>query len=1168
MRLPKGRVQWDRLASSGVLILAAFLVILGTQSTWAQSGRANIGGTITDSQGSVVDGATVTATNLATGVATPVTTNSSGLYNIIQVISGVYNIKVEKPGFGSQERQNVMLVAEQNLGADFTLRPGTVSERVEVEAGAELVHTESAELSQTINERAIVELPLNGRNPASLVLLTPGTVDLFAGVKGQGHQTYTTFPTETAASSNGGRQGSTLYLLDGAYNMDNYQLAASPFPNPDATQEFSVIGNNFDSRYGFTPGGVVSIVTKSGTNNWHGDAFEFLRNGGFNAADYFTHKTDQVHRNQFGVSLGGPILKDKLFIFGNYQGTRQSIFQAGSNGFMPTADMLGGNFSAYCESGFDGSGLCQDRDSTGTIVQHQIFRANPTGYPDSGVPLATIQDANFPGFYPGNIIPASELSAPALQLAGLITNGLTPQNQFGSIEGTGYSSRTKFDEFTIRADYNLSDHHRISGRAFDNFFNQPAVGGQNAVSTDRSWIVDWQSYAGTWTWTINPRMVNNLTASYTRMFATSGTGINIDGESICFSKFINVADPSSTPCSIEGLDIRGGYQSTGGFPGNWQNFNAVNRTTRGFSDNLSISKGKHLIVAGVDVLKQYWYLNTDWAALPIIGFAGGPQGQFTGHGFSDFLLGDMSSIYQDGGANGIVDAWMIAPYVADQVKLTPRLTLSLGLRWEPWIAPTIASGRISYFVPGKQSTRYPNAPQGMVFPGDAGVPSAGAPSDYGRFFNPRAGLAWQPKALPNTSVRAAFGMYAAPVDYSTWNHVSEMTPFSPAYSFSTGATVTDSQGNPSQIPIIPFADPWSVYSPLGGQNPFPGSFADPGHAPGPEALFFPPITIGSAFDLNYTAGRTYTWNLSLEHQFGTNWVARAAYVGSESDHQSYQNEANPGPPVCGPVGPNCAQITAFPARIYPQFGGVDLSYSGATANYQSGQFTLERRMFHGLQFTANYTYAHNIDIESTGTGINTGYLQNPGCVECNRGNSNISIPQTFVANFVYETPSLAGWNRAAKLALGGWQVSGIYRASSGAPFSILCGCTTSWQYGGQDHPDFADGVTRIHQNPGDLEHYLVASDFVTPQQGSSGSVGRNPGVYTSGVNTWDLGLSKNIRFTERYRLQFRWEMYNAFNRVTFGQPNNTFTSSSFGQITSTNSAYPARVMQGALKFYF
>jgi len=1146
-------------------LLIGLLLVASSQHTLCQTGRANITGVITDSQGAVISGATITATNKATGVAVPATTNESGVYNISQLIPGLYVISAAKAGFSTQLRDNYTLVAEQNAGIGFTLQPGALADKITVQASAELVHTETAELGQTVDEHAITELPLNGRNPASLVLLAPGTVDLLSGVRNQGVQGFTTFPTETQASTNGGRAGSTLYLLDGAYNMDNYELSAAPFPNPDATEEFSVIGNNFDPRYGFTPGGVVSIVTKSGTNIWHGDAFDFLRNGGFNAADYFTNKTDQVHRNQFGGSIGGAIIKDKLFIFGNYQGTRQSIFNAGSNGFMPTPAMIAGDFSAYCVSGFDANGLCRDRDSTGTIVEHQIYRPNPTGYPDSGVPLSQIS----PGMYfPGNNISGS-LDSAAVQLAKVITTGLTPQNQFGSINGAGYPSVTSFNEETVRADYNLNNNHRISARSFLNWFTQPAYSGGNLVATNRSWINHYQNHAGTWTWTIAPTIVNNATIAYTRMFDSSFSGEKVNGKPICYSQFIAVADSTLTPCSIMELDINGGYQSTGGFPGNFQNFNAVNRYTWGFSDNMTISKGKHLIALGVDVLRQYWYLNTDWASLPRIGFLGGPQGAFTGQGFSDFLLGAESFYYQDGGANGIVHAWMTEPYVADQIKLTSHLTLSAGLRWEPWIAPVIESGRTSFYVPGQKSTRYPNAPVGMVFPGDVGVPGAGAPSDYARFFDPRLGLAWHPEALPNTSLRAAVGMYATPIDYSTWNHVSEMTPFSSAYTWTVGDTVVDPKGNVSQIPIIPFDHPWTVYTPLNGQNPFPQAFANPGQAPGPGAPFFPPISILGAFTKNYTDGRTYTWNVSIEHQFGANWLTRAAYVASESDHQSYQDDANPGSPVCGPVSPTCALVTSPPPRLNANFGLVDLSYSGATANYQSGQFTVEHRMSHGLQFQANYTYSHTIDVESTGLGINTGTLDNPGCVKCNRGNSYIDVPQTFVANFVYETPRLTGWNAVSRYALGGWQLSGIYRAQSGYPFSVYCGCTSSWQYEGSDHPDFAPGVTHVQVNPGNLQHYLVSSDFVLPQQGSAGSVGRNPvGVFSPGINTWDIGISKNVRFSERYRLQFRWEMYNAFNRVTFSAPNHTFTSSSFGLITSTNAAFPARVMQGAVKVYF
>src|ERR1019366_3712246 len=342
-----------------------------------------------------------------------------------------------------------------------------------------------------------------------------------------------------------------------------------------------------------------------------------------------------------------------------------------------------------------------------------------------------------------------------------------------------------------------------------------------------------------------------------------------------------------------------------------------------------------------------------------------------------------------------------------------------------------------------------------------------------------------------------------------------MAPFSPTYQYNANDTVT-ANGVQSVLPIIPFDHPWSVYTPLGGKNPFP-PFSAPGTNPGPSAVFFPPINLQSGFTLHYTDGRTYTWNTSIEHQFGTNWLAKAAYVGSESDHQSYANETNLAQPICGPVSATCAQVTTSPARRDPNFSQILLYYSNATANYQSGQFTLERRLAHGLQFTANYTYSHTIDIANQATTAFNGPLDNPGCVKCNRGNSFIDTPHVFVANFIYETPSLEGWNRGTKLVLGGWQLSGIYRAQSGQPFIILSDGVSSWQDAGRDYPDFASGVKKPHTQPGNLTHYLVASDFVapvpgiSPAQGTSGNIGRNR-VFTPGINTWDMGMTKNFRF--------------------------------------------------------
>ena len=1128
-----------------LLVLAALFGMVGTSSVLAQTGHASISGVVMDSQGAVVAGANVAATNLATGVVTTTTTNGSGAYNIIQVIPGVYTVKVEKEGFSAQVQENYTLVAEQNAGINFTLQPGKVSEKVTVQAGAELVHTESAELGQTINEESIDELPLNGRNPASLVLLTPGTVDV-SQTNANFFQSFTTFPTETGASVNGGRQGSVLYLLDGVYNMDNYQLTAAPFPNPDATQEFSVIGNNFDARFGFTTGGVVSIVTKSGTNNWHGDLFEFLRNGALNSKDYFTGLTDETHRNQFGGSLGGPVVKDKLFVFGNYQGTRLNYFNAASNVYVPSTAMRTGDFSALCLGGFT-NGLCNDRDPNNpTQVIDQIWK--PLLDPDHSAADAV---ANPALYYPGNEIPTADLNPGAVALANLLP---PTTDRLGHLTASGFPVVNDYNEETGRVDYNINGHQRLSGHAFLNFFNQPTYSA-TLLSSNRSWVVDWQNYGATWTWTINPHIVNSLNGAYSRMYDTSNSGLLINGKNVCFSQFVNVADNfPGTPCSIEDLEMSGGPGP--GF-GIGQNFNGINRWTYGFSDSLSIAKGKHLIALGVDALRQYWYENTNWQALPLMQFDGGANGNFTGYGFSDFLLGQESYFDQGGGESNIVHAWLVQPYVADQYKVSSNLTVSGGLRWEPDLAPVVSSGRIPVYWPGHQSTRYPNAPPGIVYPGDAGVPNAGIPSHYDNF-SPRVGIAWQPRALPNTSVRAAFGMYSTPLAYDDWNPSGDNAPFSPTYTFSAGGIIEG-----QQVPIIPFSNPWSVYTPTGGVSPFP-PFADPNTSPGPTATFSSPYNLYYVFDRHFRAGENQTWNLSIEHQFGSNWLARAAYVGSEAYHLPIRNSLNPGQFFCGPVGPNCtqAEFNMNGTLVNPEFNTMVLNFSEVTSSYNSGQFTLERRMSHGLQFTANYTYSHTIDDSAA---INTASLDNPFCLQCNRANSDLNFPQIFVANFIYTTPTLAGWNGATRGLLAGWEVSGIFRAQSGIPFTIVSGLNQSYDVVGTDHANYASSSDTVHVNHGSLTNYIVASDFTQPGYGNLGDTGRNI-VAGPGTNTWDMGFDKNFRFGERYRFQFRWEMFNAFNRPTFGQPNNNLSSGTFGQITY--SQLPPRTMQAALKFYF
>jgi hypothetical protein len=302
--------------------------------------------------------------------------------------------------------------------------------------------------------------------------------------------------------------------------------------------------------------------------------------------------------------------------------------------------------------------------------------------------------------------------------------------------------------------------------------------------------------------------------------------------------------------------------------------------------------------------------------------------------------------------------------------------------------------------------------------------------------------------------------------------------------------------------------------------------------------------------------------VSIERQFGSGWLARVAYVGSSAVNQSLAQDQNYGQ-FFGAGDP------ANGTRLNPNFSQVLVVNSNGSASYDSLQATLNKRFSHGLTFSANYTFAHTIDEAPFSTTAFTGSVSNPRCIPCNRSNSALDVPQVFVANFIYQTPTLASWNLLTREALSGWELSGIYRAQAGTPILITSGQTTAWDAVGNDYPDYAPGRHSVTTHKGNITHYLDSSNFVFAQQGEKGNVGQNPrGAFGPGINNWDMSFSKTFPFGERYRFQFRWEMYNAFNRVTFGAPNATLNSGQFGLINSTNTNFPSRVMQVAGKLYF
>jgi hypothetical protein len=1128
-----------------VLALILALVFLGGGAAFGQGTSASLTGQVVDNSGSVVPGATVTATNTDTGLAQTATTNGEGIYLVAPLPPGHYKLTVEARGFERYVQTGVELSVNVNSTQNVALKTGSVQETVTVFENAELINTTTPELGTTVNEAAITQLPLNGRDPSSLVLLAPGTVGVVgqggSGFGGQpGVQAGFSFPTETGASANGGRQGSTEYLLDGIPNMDNYMGITAPFPNADATQEFRVITNNFSALYGFAPGAVVSIETKSGGNSFHGGAFEFLRNKDLNASNGWfsnTEAKDPLRRNQFGGYVGGPIKKDKLFFFINYQGTRAD--SAASNNFTatPTAAMLSGDFSA---------------------IPFNLCTGANNSTPPAGCPFATV------GGKANQVNPALfNQAAVTITTTGLPVGG-DAQNTPGGVFYPGAAVIQSYNEGTGRIDFNISPNQRLSLRSFVNDLIQPSEdipGNILSVLNPSPWSevfgerMEFYSEALSHTWTISPTAVNTVSVFWTQMSAHNAAAVkDSSGQNVCWSRYINVNELPGQ-CYMEGFTVGGGGA---GFNGGWTEPSQEVRKTYGVYDNFTKTFGKHVVSVGMNLQHQYAAEGTQFPTTPILSF----NGQYTGNGLADWLLGYLQSYEQGAGEIAVVRGWQPGFYGQDQFRIRPNLTITAGLRWDPNTTPAVAGGRGAAFVPGQQSTLFPNSPLGLVFPGDKGIGQGLMPNTYKAYFEPRLGVAWQPEFLPNTSIRAAFGSFTAPLMYSMYNHTADISPFSPTF------TLLGGTGTPLSL-----NDPWSQNTGTNFVSPFP-PFAP--FKPPSDAAFATPFNIPAVFAQNFKLGVTESWNLSIEHQFGRNLVVRGAYVGSESYHQADVIDQNPG--ICGtvlttPTGQQCSNGGGNASRItFPNFFQILQENSNGTANYQAVQLGVEQHLNHGLQFQSNFTWSKTIDTISSGNvSFGPPLLPNPFDLRYNRGISALNVPFVWVSNLIYTSPALNDKNQLIRQVLGSWELSGIVTLQSGFPFTINGGngSNNSDAQQGGDRADIVPGQAFDVRQGGQanwLAHYFNAAAFAPNAVGTFGDSGKNM-FQGPPIKTIDAGIAKNWTMFERYHLQFRWEMFNALNHPNFGNPDSNATDgNSFGQITSLQ--LPMRVMQAGLKFTF
>jgi len=1226
-------------------VRALLLVILVCCSlcgllAYGQGTSASLTGTVTDPSGGAIPGAAVTITNIDTGFKVATKTNNVGVYLLKPLPIGNYSLAIEVSGFDRYTQTGIVLTVGEAATQDVHLKIGAgKAETISVVADTELINTTTAELGTTINESAISTLPLDGHDPSALVFMIPGSVDV-QHHGGETIQTGFSFPTETGAGIGSGRNGSTFYMLDGVTNMDNYDGLTAPFPNADATQEFKVITSNFGAQYGFAPSAVVSIATKSGTNNFHGGAFWYVRNNDLNATNWFSGATDTLRRNQFGLFAGGPIKKDKLFIFGNYQGTKIIWNSTDTLTSTPTTAMLNGDFSGLASAPDLVSGTTDLNGPFKTIngIPNQLDTSLTTSACEYSASALCTNNVNVQLSPAAKYFASQGMIHAATTVANTATLKPGLQRANGDMMYTYPTVHDDYDEGTLKLDYNISPSQVLTLRSYTNSFGSPSSdvpGNMESAYNHGSWTASfWQQmyYFNNMVqhnWTINQTTVNTLSVFMNQMSAHSAAQeLGSDGKPMCFSNNsgdsnfagIGVNEPAGN-CYMGALRIN----SNDDFESGWDEPSAELRTTVGFTDTLNKILGKHSFTTGINLMHQHAVENTAYPTQPMIGFGrngtAGTVNSYTGIAcpstgsqtgcspwggyLADFMAGYATGYMQGAGEIADVAGWQIGPFIQDDWKVSPNLTINLGLRWDPNTPPVSKNGRGAAWIPGtqtvagfansaagQQSTVYPNAPAGLNFPGDPGVSKTLMNSDYS-YWEPRIGLAWQPKFLPRTVLHAGFGIFTGPLQYSEYNHAADVAPFSPTFNFSGwdwdptcgAAMCPDSVGKGAIIPFdapwtAPFQDAWGGVSPF-TSSPFPSTFAWAATTYKTVPAKSTPISkgqqVGQEFARNFKLPTVYAWNFSVEHQITSTTAVHLAYVGNETDHLSVLIDMNP--------------PWAKKLPVNASIGDIYEDQSWATASYNSLQISLDQHVSHGIQVQSSFAWSHTIDI--TGTS-NVSYgnpaLGNPISAKWNRGNSSADVPWAWITNFIYQEPSLKEMGKVMENTLGGWQLSSIITWQAGSPFSIgqwdsdpgvgmwddradlVPGQAVNMGKG--NHWDWVNPAKGYFNQNAFIDPYGTTTGHTTPSCDDNtpgwcgfGDTGKNayfgPGVF--GVNA---SIMKNWTLMPGKTFQFRWDAFNATNHPNFSGPNSTVNQAAgtFGVITGTNGN--ARIFQGALRLTF
>jgi len=1137
--------------------LTLALSLFASAAAYPQEATATLGGAVKDRSGGVIPSAKVTLTNSQTGIARETRTNLDGAFLFSLLPIGTYNLTAEAPSFRKYVHSGIVLNINQNARQDIELDVGAITQVVEVTGNVSQVDTVSATLGEVETERRILDLPLVGRDTLQLGLLQAG---VFAPDPDDG--------SGNPFSVSGQRSESMTFLLDGADNTDFLGNNIVISPNPDAVAEFKIITNNYEAEYGRTSGGIINQVIKSGANEFNGDVFEFLRNNALNARDFFLPDVTPFKRNVFGGTLGGPIKRDKTFFFGSYQGTRRREGQVAPIQTVLSTPERSGDFSDLLASG--------------------IQLVNP------------ITGNN----YTVNQVPVDPISANYISKCMPMPNIGT--NEFVAAPVASIHD----DQMIYRVDHNFNQKDTLSGvYLFDGgedyypfqIFNGASTGGDVPngsafTDTDR-----YQSGSITWTHSFGPTMINEARFAANRV--ATFMDIPVDHTTPQELGFTNVDsdDPGGTAPPL--FTISGSVNMGPSPDGPTKIHDAVMQG----QDTLSWTRGRHALKFGADYRRVRDNFHYDFFNNGSFDFA--TYGSFTGYPLADFVGGFPDNFYQTASALYGIRESSIYFFAQDSWKVTSRFSLDVGLRYEyntPQVDPH--NELIGYF-PNSQSTVFPNAPPGVLYVGDPGTPNHGLLYPDHRDFAPRFGLAWDMFGNGRLVMRGGYGIFYDIEDGALNLQFGGQAPFGDVSNLYPAASEFTSG-------VSYLADP---FTPLGYINPFP--FAASGRV---GEFFDPKISFAYVIDPRFRTPYTQDVNYGFQLQITPNTMLQTVYVGSfgrKLVSATYLNNADPSEemrelgileqqspgtpyatlaseydiidcsrPLSGCYGPNDPATAS-----YTDIGQLNTNLSNGTSNSNEMQVTLDKRMSHTFETRVAYTLSKTTDLTS-GFRARSSTYTDPFDYRLDHSLADFDATHRLVISGLWELPfdhGVQGNHLLEKLA-GGWSFDPIVMFQSGNPYTLYAEDNSSLQNIGLDRPDVL-GPVKVFHNPRQVQSFTPSSDGIHgdclggAESGNFafdptnldcvnvplftyGTMGRNT-LRSPGINNWEFSILKDTNITERQRVEFRAEFFNAFNHAQFSRPDNDAFSSTFGQVVSTrgldsDTTTGARIVQFAIKYYF